>query len=202
MNRRTWLGAILGVGALGGLQGFDPAPASADAFGAEAILLTYHVQDQRDAPVEEYKRRLDDRGQWVFTPGIEVYYDWRFAEPLWKARGIRATAGWVRDSVDHLFGYVAVMGRWMLDDVEPLTVSLQAGPGFIYRESWRDVPGYDPDNPLEESDDFLPGYEYKFLPLGEIDFLYRFTPGVQGVWSIFPGFPFVIIQNLGLRWSW
>ena len=59
----------------------------------------------------------------------------------------------------------------------------------------------DPDNPLEESDTFLPGYEYKFLVLGEIDLLYRIDRDLQGVWSIFPGYPFVIMQSLGLRWS-
>ena len=61
-------------------------------------------------------------------------------------------------------------------------------------ESWRSVEGYDPDNPLEESENFLPGYEYKFLPLGEIDFLYRFSPQWQGVYSVFPGFPYVITR--------
>ena len=40
-----------------------------------------------------------------------------------------------------------------------------------------------------------------FLILGELDLLYRITPELQGVWSIFPGLPYVVMQNLGLRWS-
>ena len=193
----------LGIGAIValGLQPWWHQPALADAVGAELIILTLHVQNQRDALPSEYKRKLDKKGQYVLTPGIEVYYDNRLDEPLWNAREIRTTVALLEDSVAHLFAYIAVMGRWMLYEGDPWDISLTFGPGFIVRESWRDVPGYDPDNPLEESDTFLPGYEYKFLVLGEIDLLYRFDRDLQGVWSIFPGYPYVIVQSLGLRWS-
>ena len=189
------------IGSLGGLHLFRVDAALADAVGAELIILTTHVQNERDAPVERYKRKLDRKGRFVLTPGIEVYYDKELSEPLWKARYIRTSAGLLQDSVAHQFGYFAVMGRWILHEGDPLQISLHAGPGFIFRETWRDVPGYRADNVLQESERFLPGYEYKFLILGEVDLLYRITPNLQGVWSIFPGFPFVVIQNLGLRWS-
>lgn len=186
---------------LGAALAACPRGAAADAVGVEAVLLTSHILSQRDAPVERYKRRLDDKGQHVLTPGVEVYYDFDLDEPLWKARQVRVTFGILRDSVDHRFGYFAVLGRWVLWERERFSGSLQAGPGLIARESWRSLPGYNPDNPLRESDHFLPGYEWIVLPLAELDLLYRFTPSLQGVYSIFPGVPYVVMQALGVRWS-
>jgi hypothetical protein len=172
----------------------------ADALGVELLLLTTHVSSRRDALVDHYQRRLDSKGRNVVTPGVEVYYDNALDEPFWKAREIRFTVGAGRDSVDHRFGYLAVLARWHLGESGPWQITLDAGPGLLYRKSWRDVPDYDPDNPLRESEHFLPGYEYLFLVMGEMDLLYRFSPTVQGVWSIFPGIPYVITQALGLRW--
>jgi hypothetical protein len=192
--------ALLVLLALAG-PAWQAAPARADAFGAEVTLLSTHLRSQRDAPVELYRRRLDDRGRNVVTPGIKLSYDFELSEPLWRARQVRVTAGQLSDSIEHRFGYLAVMGRWVLWEGERFAWSFQAGPGFIYRKSWRDVPEYDPDNLLQESDRFLRGYEWAVLPLGDFNLLYRFTPGLEGVWSIFPGIPYVLMQSVGLRWS-
>jgi hypothetical protein len=178
-----------------------PATARADAFGAELTVLTTHVLSQRDAPVQYYPRKLDSKGRFVLTPGLEAYYEWELSEPLWQARQIQLAGGQISDSVEHRLGYLAVMGRWVLAEGGRTTWSLQAGPGFLYRKSWRDVPGYMPDNALHESSRFLPGYEWAFLPLGKLDLNYRIRPGLEAVWSIFPGIPYVIVQSLGLRWS-
>jgi hypothetical protein len=180
---------------------FRNVPAWADAVGGELILLTLHVQSQRDAPVESYERSLDAAGQAIVTPGVELYYDADLAEPLWNARSIRTTAAVLEDSVRHNFFYLSVAGVWWLFDRQPWRVILVLGPGFIARESWRDVPGYRPDNPLEESERFLPGFEYKFLPLGSLDLQYRLVSQWQAVWSVFPGLPYVITHSLGLRRS-
>ena len=178
-----------------------PGAARADAFGAEAILLTSHLRSQRDAPVERYARRLDDAGRHVLTPGLKLAYDRDLAEPLWRAPQMRFVGGLLSDSIRHRFGFVAAMARWVPWRGERLAGSIQAGPGLIFRQSWRGVPGYDPDNPLHESSRFLRGYEWLVLPLVNLDLLYRFTPALEGVWSIFPGIPYVIMQSLGVRWS-
>ena len=176
-------------------------PAWGDAFGLELTLLTSHVLSQRDAPVETYTRRLDRDGRHVFTPGLEAYYDRDLVRPLWGARQWRIAGGLVSDSAEHRFVYLALMGRWVLWARGRAVWSLQLGPGLLARESWRDIPGYDPDNLLNESADFMPGYEWAVLPLGDLDLLLRLAPGLELVWSVFPGLPFVITQGLGLRWS-
>ncbi|MCH7477786.1 MAG: hypothetical protein IIA14_06760 [SAR324 cluster bacterium] len=197
-GNRIVFGLLLMAGVCGG--GSDWA--SADAVGGELIVLTTHVQSQRDAPLHLYDRKLDAEGRYVLTPGLEIYFDRELEEPIWKATEVRFSAGLLSDSIKHQFGYLAFMGRWVFSGSERFEWSLHAGPGLIFRESWRSVPGYLGDNPLRESEDFLPGYEYLFLILAEIDLLYRFSPDLQGVWSIVPGIPFVIVQSLGLRWSY
>jgi len=175
--------------------------ARADALGAEAILLSVHVMSQRDAPVERYERRLDEQGQAVVTPGLELYLDRDLAQPLWGARAWRFTAALFEDSVRHRAGYLNLGGVWWLHKSSRWEALFVFGPGFLFRESWRDILEYNPDNPLEESDRFLPGYEYKVLPLGSVDVLYRLNTGWQAVWSLFPGLPYVLTQSLGIRAS-
>lgn len=174
----------------------------ANATGAELVLLSMHVQTARDANPKLYQRRLDEQGQYVVTPGVELYHDWELAQPVWAARFVRLTGAEYEDSVLHRAGYVAVTAVWTVHRAEPWEVLFMIGPGLIFRESWRNIPGYKPDNPLDESKDFLPGYEYKFLPLGSFDLLYRISPAWQAVWSIFPGIPYVITHNLGVRWTY
>jgi len=57
------------------------------------------------------------------------------------------------------------MGRWILHESDPLQISFHAGPGFIFRETWRDVPGYRADNVLQESERFLPYFCQTSSPL-------------------------------------
>ncbi len=193
------LRAALALAVLGALAW--PRLVRADAIDAEAILLTTHLRSQRDAPVELYTRRLDRAGRDVLTPGLKLAYDHDLAEPLLRAPQLRIVGGLLSDSIRRRFGFAAVLARWVPWQGERLAGSIQAGPGLIFRQSWRDVPGYNPDNPLHQSARFLPGYEWLVLPLVSLDLLVRFTPGLEGVWSVFPGVPYVIMQSLGLRWS-
>ena len=199
--RSTAIHTLAAAAVLAAVASASPDAVRADAVGAEAILLSLHVLSQRDAPVEHYERRIDAGGQAIVTPGIELYFDRSLTETLWNARALRVTAALLEDSVRHRFGYLHLGAVWWLHESERWAIILLFGPGFIFRESWRDIPGYDPDNPLEESDTFLPGYEYKFLPLGSLDLLYRLDPTWQAVWSVFPGVPYVILLSLGFRAS-
>jgi len=175
------------------------SPARAQALGWEVFTITNHVQTVRDAPPKEYVRRMDERGQNVVTPGLGLYYDFRLETPQWVFTEIRPAFGIMQDSIAHWSGFVGVMWRWVMYGDEDFEASLQIGPGLIFRETWRRVPGYNPDNPFDESDHFMPGYEYKFLPIGDVDLLWRLSPRTQFVWSIVPGIPYVIVHSLGLR---
>ena len=165
------------------------------------MVLSSHIRDQRDAPVEYYSRRLDQEGRHVLTPGLEVYFSKDLLRPLLGSDKIRYVGGLLSDSIGHRFAYFGVLGNYTLYKGRFHTVELHIGPGFILRESWSDLPVYDPNNPLNESEDFLPGYEYKLLPIGDIDFVIPLSHGKDFIWSIVPGFPYVITQSIGLRWE-
>jgi hypothetical protein len=196
-----WLSLALALPAALGVSALVPGRAHADAFSAELTLLTTHVQTQRDAPVKYYPRKLDSRGQNTLTPGVKLSYEVDLAKPLWGAGQAGVTWGELSDSVEHRFGFLAALARWELWRGERVSWSLRLGAGLIYRQSWRDIPGYTADNPLHESRHFLRGYEWAVLPLGDVSLLYRFTPRLEGVWSIVPGIPYVVLQSLGARWS-
>src|SRR5689334_2431323 len=164
--------------------------ARADAIGAELILLTTHLQQQRDADIARYGRRLDDEGRNVLTPGIEVSYEWNLREPWLLAKQNRVTLGLLSDSAERRFGYIAYLARWEPYTSDTWGVGIQAGPGFICRESWRVFPEYRANNALRQSKSFLPGYEWALLPLGEVDLLYAWSNSTKLVWSVFPGIPY------------
>ena len=177
------------------------APSLADQFGAELIILNSHVQSQRDAPVEYYEHKLDAEGQHIFTPGVELYYDRDLDTPFLQSSKLRYVGGLLNDSADHLFGYIGIMGHYPLYKGGTSSVELHIGPGFIFRESWRDIPNYNPDNPFQESDHFMRGYEYRLLPIGEIDVVFQLSDKKEIVWSIVPGVPYIIMQSVGIRWA-
>ena len=178
-----------------------PALSTAESLGVRTILLTTHVQDQRDAPLEEYDLKLDDQGRHILTPGLELLYDRDLEHPLMGSLRARCALGLMRDSVGHLFGYAAVMGEWAIHRGVTTELLFHAGPGLIFRESWRDVEGYLADNPLVESSWFLRGYEYAFLPLGDFELSFRITDRSEFVWSLFPGIPYVVTQSVGVKWN-
>ncbi len=193
---------VLALGVLVGVVAVlcaAPRAAWADAVEAELILLTTHLQDQRDADVERYGRRLDRNGVNVLTPGIEVSYEWDLVEPLWRAKQARVTFGMLSDSAERRMAYLAVLARWEVYASGKFGMSVQVGPGFLCRETWRVFPEYHGDNALRETKGFLPGYEWAVLPLGSVDLLYAWSADTQLVWSIFPGVPYVITQMVGIR---
>ncbi len=79
-----------------------------------------------------------------------------------------------------------------------LDIALDAGVGFSFRRDWNGLPGYVDDGFWEKSH----GWQYKWLPAGELDLLYTLRPGVQGVWSVIPGVPYIMVHAVGLRWRY
>lgn len=178
-----------------------PGSAHADALGAEVLLLTAHVSKETIRLGEQYKRKLSPDGRFVFTPGMELYYDRTVTSGLLRLDTLRFVLAGYRDSVDHFSGYLGFLPRWEFDLRERLRLSLGVGPVLIFRKSWKTVPGYVDDGYYNQSDNFLPGYQYKLIIGGDIDFQYQLTPRLQAVFSIVPGVPFVITPSLGIRWS-
>ncbi|MDH5561285.1 MAG: hypothetical protein OEY59_10590 [Deltaproteobacteria bacterium] len=174
----------------------------ADTIGVEIISLTSHFSDQRDAPVDRYKYKLEDSGTHLLTPGVELNWDHRLEKPFLSAEELRVAGGYYLDSIAFPAAYFGVGLRWVIYESNKFSGSIQLGPGIILRKSWTSVEDYNPDNPYDESDWFLKGFEFKIMPVGDLDFHYRFSDDLQAVWSIVPAFPFVFVQNFGIRWAY
>jgi len=183
------------------LAALPPAAACADAWGLEALLLSGHASDRSLRLGERYSRKLSSDGRFVLTPGLELYYDRMPQRAPLGIDVLRFTLGGYLDSMNQKSGYVAILPRWEFPLTGKIDMSFGLGPTLIFRESWKEIPGYRDDGFYNESDSFLPGYQYKPILGGDLDFRYRLAPDLEAVWSIVPAVPYVISQSLGLRWS-
>jgi hypothetical protein len=175
--------------------------AYSDDFGGKVLLLTIHVSKNTIQNGEVYKRKLTSDGRIVITPGLEVYYERDLGSDFLQIDGLRFTLGGYFDSIDHKSGYIAIMPRWEIPLRGKSEINLGLGPALIFRETWNTVPWYRDDGEFNESDKFLPGYQYKFIPGGDVGLHYEMSPTLEGVWSIVPGIPYVITQYLGINGS-
>lgn len=173
----------------------------ADDMGVKVLLLTIHVSDNTIQNGEVYKRKLTSDGRIIITPGLEVYYERDIGSDFLQIDGLRLTVGGYFDSIDHKSGYVAIMPRWEVPLGKRSEINFGLGPALIFRETWNTVPWYQDDGKFSESDKFLPGYQYKFIPGGDVGLHYEISPRLDGVWSIVPGIPYVIAQSLGIKGS-
>ena len=174
----------------------------ADDIGGKILLLTIHVSNNTIQNGEVYKRKLTSDGRVVITPGLEVYYERDVGSNFLRVDGLRFTLGGYFDSIDHKSGYVAILPRWEVPLGERSEINFGLGPALIFRETWNTVPWYWDDGKYNESDNFLPGYQYKFILGGDLGLHYEMSPRLKGVWSIVPGIPYVITQSLGAQWSY
>ena len=172
----------------------------ADDLGVKVLLLTIHVSDNAIQNGEVYKRKLTSDGRIIITPGVEVYYERDLGSDFLQIDGLRFTVGGYFDSIDHKAGYVAIMPRWEIPLRGKSEINLGLGPALIFRETWNTVPWYRDDGKFNESDKFIPGYQYKFIPGGDVGLHYEISPTVQGIWSVVPGLPYIITQSLGVEW--
>lgn len=174
-----------------------PLPVLADAVGVEVLLLTAHVSNETIQLGEQYRRKLSKDGRFIITPGVEIYYDKDLARNFLHAQRVRLVTAGYRDSIDHLAGYLALLPRWNLLERGLLRLDIGIGPTLIFRETWNTLPGYRDDGYFHESR----GYQYKWIIGGDLDLQYKISEGMQVVWSIVPGIPYVISQSFGVRWS-
>lgn len=182
-----------------GMLGLVFSNVYSDDFGGKVLLLTIHVSNNTIQNGEVYKRKLTSDGRIIITPGVEVYYERDLGSDFLQMDGIRFTVGGYFDSIDHKSGYVAIMTRWEIPFGGRSEINLGLGPALIFRETWNTVSWYRDDGKYNESIQFLPGYQYRFILGGDLGVHYEFTPRYKGIWSVVPGVPYVITQSLGVQ---
>ena len=175
-----------------------------DAVGGALTLLSIHTNPGSVALRKQYPRKIDEQGTVMITPGVEGYYDQPFPVPFWEIKTMRFAVGGQYDCADLKAGYLHWGGRWEIPWREAIQFSLGLGPTLIFRESWqRQFPGQVEDEQgfWTESENFLSGYQHKWLLAGTIDLQYQFMPQWQAVWSIVPAVFIVVINSIGVRYS-
>lgn len=171
----------------------DQAPAGERfALGANYYALTYHP----GGGGAEYPRQFDDKAYWVLQVGAEVYGDYYLAP--WFL--LRAAGSLYKDCADVWAGFGHFGFRFEWEPAPPVALRIGIGPSFLWRESWLGVvkryraDGFfgrpDPDDRFQSA----------WIPYGgNVEAEWKIRPGLGLLYSVVPGFPFVITSSLGLR---
>ncbi len=147
---------------------------------------------------------IDAKGKYVFTPGVEGYYQQQFASSPLKMNSMRFAVGAGYDCADMKFGYMHWGGRWVFPWTDQLLLDIGLGPSLIFRESWKnrfaelvaDEEGF-----WAESDEFLPGYQYKWLIGGNLELQYEFATNWHAYWAVVPAINILVINSMGVKYS-
>jgi hypothetical protein len=182
----------------------NAAPVFADSIGASFILLSVHPNPGILALREQYPRKIDAKGKYVFTPGVEGYYQQQFASSPLKMDSMRFAIGAGYDCADMKFGYMHWGGRWVFPWTGQLLLDVGLGPSLIFRESWKkrfaelvaDEEGF-----WVESDKFIPGYQYKWLIGGNLELQYEFATNWHAYWAVVPAINILVINSMGVKYS-
>ena len=177
---------------------------SADSIGASLILLSVHTNPGILALREQYPRRINSNGQYVLTPGFEGFYEQQLAQGTLNIDAMRFAAAAGYDCADMKFGYLHWGARWVFPWTERLLLEAGLGPSLIFRESWTkrfaelvdDEEGF-----WAESDQFMPGYQHKWVIGGNLELQYQWASNWQVYWALVPAVNILVINSIGVKYS-
>ena len=101
-------------------------------------------------------------------------------------------------------GYIHWGGRWVFPWTDQLLLDVGLGPSLIFRESWKkrfaelvaDEEGF-----WVESDEFIPGYQYKWLIGGNLELQFEFATNWHAYWAVVPAINILVINSMGVKYS-
>ncbi len=162
------------------------------ALGANYYALTYHPGGGGAV----YPRQFDSEAYWVLQVGAEAYAD-RYVTQWFLLRG---SASLYRDCADVWAGFAHFGFRINWAPSTRFALRIGIGPSFLWRESWLgQVPRYRSDaffGRPKSTDRFQTAWIWYG---GNIDAEVKLGRGWGLVYSLVPGYPFVITSSLGLR---
>jgi hypothetical protein len=157
--------------------------------------LTYHPDGGENE--ERYKRSLDSRDFWVLQVGGQLDGDYK----LHKWFYLRSSTSLYRDCADVWAGFFHFGFRANYDFPAGVSLRVGIGPTFIWRENWLGkVKGYTRDSFFGPARDET--FQTAFLwHGGDVEAEWRAWDRVSLVYSVIPGYPEVLHNSLGARWS-
>ncbi|MDB5103329.1 MAG: hypothetical protein JWP91_1018 [Fibrobacteres bacterium] len=170
----------------------EPDYADRFAIGANYYALTYHP----GGGGAEYPRQLDDKAYWVFQVGAETYADY-YVLPWLLVRGAGAL---YKDCADVWAGFAHLGFRLNWAPADRFALRIGIGPSLLWRESWLGrVERYRSDaffGRPRPSDRFQSAFIWFG---GNVETEFKIGHGLGILYSVVPGYPFVITSSLGLR---
>ena len=171
-------------------------------WGIQFFAPSFHLSEDTLELGDHYSYKLDHKGKVVALPGVKWSYDWQptqgfFVGPRWQIN-----AAFYKDCMQQNSFAIQFGPKWAVFEFNESNYFLIGlAPAFWARKSWQRFEQYKPDGTLSTNDEFLPGYEYLFVP--SLDFQIDIKIGKQRFlsWTIVPAIPFFLAQSVGLRWK-
>ena len=162
--------------------------------GVKLILLSSHLLPYTYQLGKFYPRKIDNKGQFVWIPGIEIF--WEQDKPINQinSRFLRYSVAIYKDCLDQYAGYIAVSFRWVHQFRDQLRINWGIGPTLVWRQSWSQFTFYRNDGFFRDGNNF----EFRELVAGDVDIEYLYQDKVGWSLSIVPTIPFTVTQSLGL----
>lgn len=157
--------------------------------------LTYHPDGGENE--EPYPRSLDSRDFWVLQVGTQVDGDYLLHRNFY----LRGSTSLYRDCADVWAGFFHFGFRANYDTPIGLSFRVGVGPTFIWRENWLGVvKGYKRDSFFGAAKEET--FQDAFLwHGGDLEIEYKAWEKVSLVYSMIPGWPEVLHNSLGARYS-
>jgi hypothetical protein len=171
---------------------FDPSHFAANL---KYTGITYHPGGGEN--IEHYKRALDNEDYWVLLIGFQADADYLLRPFLY----LRASTSLYRDCSDLWAGYYHLGFRANWDATEKLSLRIGIGPTYLWRQNWFGVvKGYTKDSffgPATGGD-----FQGAFVWYGgDAEIVWKLNSKMAVLYSVIPGYPEVIQNSIGMRFS-
>jgi hypothetical protein len=138
--------------------------------------------------------KLDSKGVFILNPGVALSYDWQFKKNVFW----RTAAGYYGDCALLNAGYLHFGFRWEAMRFGRHSFNGGFGPTLLLRQDWHRFKDYTGD-PIYNNRVWQ-GWQYRFIPVGEVEYLFKINSHWQFQYSVVPGYPVVVNSKMGVRW--
>lgn len=160
------------------------------SIGIKVIGFAFHPKASPHPHL--YPNGIDRSGRWVSLGGILLTGDWHFAP---DRMGLHVAQGFLLDCANRFAGFTHV-GIRILQRYGRHTLSGTIGPGWFYRKSWTDMPGYMDEGLFVNRK----GWQTSFYWYGgSLAYDYQLSPDHALSLHLIPGWPEVFVGSAGIR---
>ncbi|MBT3243053.1 MAG: hypothetical protein HN352_07880 [Bacteroidetes bacterium] len=164
------------------------------AISGQWIGLAFHPK--AGTYPQHYHLKLDKKAYFVFEMGGAFQYNYYLTNRL----SVRSAIALYLDCAVVPAGFVQLGLRYTLLNRGPHSLAIGVGPTLLFREDWHQFPEYSGDTFFE--DRVFKGYQYRFYPIPDIEYLYRIKSQWEILANVIPGGLYVFTSSFGLRFSW